>query len=221
MICEVSGAKERLNLLTVIPVLVTTCDIGKEPIRICRGLGAMLGKTSPGQSHRRTFLKISSKHHFLGIGQPGKEDGLEVLGMSGRFWNAHLWENIHSHFVCWETYIWEDFLHPVFCDLFLPQQWVDQAWLAHIGMAKGSNSEHFLLIILSFRCECPNALAHVSVMSCMSCAQRILMHFNSTQDWVNTSGRISTSLPSILALQSVKLSSVTSWQTSSTWYFNT
>ena len=82
MICEVSGAKERL---TVIPVLVTTCDIGKDPIRICRGLGAMLGKTSPGQSHRRTFLKTSSKHHFLGIGQPGKEDGLEVLGMSGRF----------------------------------------------------------------------------------------------------------------------------------------
>ena len=41
-----------------------------------------------------------------------------------------------------------------FCDLFLPQQWVDQAWLAHIGMAKGSNGEHFLLIVLSFRREC-------------------------------------------------------------------
>ena len=85
MICEVTGAKERLTLLTLLFQLVTTCDIGKDPIRICRGLGALLGKTSPGQSQRRTFLKISSKHHFLGIGQPGKEDGLEVLGMSRRF----------------------------------------------------------------------------------------------------------------------------------------
>ena len=34
-----------------------TCDMGNEPMRICRGLGAILGKTRPGQSHSLTFLK--------------------------------------------------------------------------------------------------------------------------------------------------------------------
>ena len=32
--------------------------MGKEPMRIWRGLGAMLGKTRPGQSQSRTFLKV-------------------------------------------------------------------------------------------------------------------------------------------------------------------
>ena len=87
-------------------------------------------------------------------------------------------------------------------------------------MAKGSNSEHFLLIVLSFRREC---LAAKDFNTCVR--DYLIMHvmqkslsFNRTQVWVITSGRISTSFPSILALQSVKLSSVTSWQTSSTWY---
>ena len=89
-------------------------------------------------------------------------------------------------------------------------------------MAKGSNGEHFLLLVLNYRRECLASKrfnTRVRDDPIMDVMQKSWC-LNPTQVWVITSGRISTSLPSILALQSVKLSSVTSWQTSSTWYIH-
>ena len=94
MICEVSGAKERLTLLTVIPIS-DHLWYRKGSHKDLQGSGSLAGKNQAWTVAEADIpKKISSKHHFLGIGQPGKEDGLEVLGMSRRFWNAHLWEYI-------------------------------------------------------------------------------------------------------------------------------
>ena len=53
----------------------------------------MLGKTRPGQSQRRTFLKVNielllsisedtKKTNVYSVSMPGEEDGLKVLGMA-------------------------------------------------------------------------------------------------------------------------------------------
>ena len=52
----------------------------------------MLGKTRPGQSQRRTFLKVKielllsisedTKNYVFSVSMPGEEDGLKVLGMA-------------------------------------------------------------------------------------------------------------------------------------------